>query len=156
MTRKVYKTAMGRTVDLGALLLQNEQVRAVGNMGVNAAGDLLDSTNRVIDQRNRQVQRQYKKQSNVNNQPVLNSSLAAKKAQEEANRRTVAKVEEDTKAVEQELDLDLARPETATKAETEPPKTGGLAAAIARSKEIKQELEKTRRQQEQEKGLRKI
>lgn len=63
MTRKVYKSAMGKTVDLGALILQNEQVRAVGNMGVNAAGDVVDSNNQVIDQRNRQVQRQYNKQT---------------------------------------------------------------------------------------------
>ncbi len=63
MTRKVYKTAMGKTVDLGALILQNEQVRAVGNMNVNAAGDLIDSNNQIIDNRNRQVQRQYNKQT---------------------------------------------------------------------------------------------
>jgi len=63
MTRKVYKSAMGKTVDLGSLILQNEQVRAVGNMGVNAVGDVVDSTNQVIDQRNRQVQRQYHRQN---------------------------------------------------------------------------------------------
>jgi hypothetical protein len=67
MTRKIYKTAMGKTVDMGALILQNEQVKAVGNMGVNAAGDLVDSTNQVIDTRTRQVQRQYKKQIDPNN-----------------------------------------------------------------------------------------
>jgi hypothetical protein len=67
MTRKVYKTAMGKTVDMGALILQNEQVRAVGNMGVNAAGDLVDSNNHVINQRNQQVQRQYNKQTNSTN-----------------------------------------------------------------------------------------
>jgi hypothetical protein len=64
MTRKIYKSAQGKTVDMGALILQNEQVRAVGNMGVNAAGDQVDSNNQVIDQRNRQVQRQYNKQTN--------------------------------------------------------------------------------------------
>ena len=64
MTKKVYKSAMGKIVDMGALILQNEQTRAVGNMGVNAAGDLVDSNNRVIDQRNRQVQRQYDRQIN--------------------------------------------------------------------------------------------
>jgi len=65
MTRKVYKSAMGKTVDLGALILQNEQTRAVGNMGVNAAGDLVDSNNKIIDARNRQVHRQYNKQTNT-------------------------------------------------------------------------------------------
>lgn len=68
MTRKVYKSAMGKTVDLGALILQNEKTKAVGNMGVNAAGAVVDSTNRVIDQRNRQVQRQYHRQQQE--QPV--------------------------------------------------------------------------------------
>jgi hypothetical protein len=34
--------------------------------------------------------------------------------------------------------------------------TGGLAAAIARNREIKQELEKTARQRVQEQGMRKI
>lgn len=63
MTQKIYKSAMGKKVDMGALILQNEQVRAVGNMGVNAAGDLVDSNNQVIDSRNRQVQRQYNKQT---------------------------------------------------------------------------------------------
>ena len=63
MTRKVYKSAMGKTVDLGSLILQNEQVRAVGKIVVNAAGDVVDSGNQVIDQRNRQVQRQYHRQN---------------------------------------------------------------------------------------------
>jgi hypothetical protein len=82
MTRKIYKSAMGKTVDLGALILQNEQVRAVGNMGVNAAGDVVDSTNQIIDQRNRQVQRQYKKQTNVSAGPVGTGTQSAKKMQQ--------------------------------------------------------------------------
>jgi hypothetical protein len=63
MTNKVYKTAMGKAVDIGALLLQNENVRAVGNMGVNARGDRIDSHNRVIDSKNNQIKRQNQRQS---------------------------------------------------------------------------------------------
>lgn len=70
MTSKVYKTAMGKTVDLGALLLQNEQVRAVGNMGVNAAGDLVDGSNQVINTRAKQVHRQYQRQTDDNTDTV--------------------------------------------------------------------------------------
>lgn len=73
MTNKVYKSAMGKTVDLGALILQNEQVRAVGNMGVNAAGDFVNESNKVIDARNKQVQRQYKRQTNNNSNPSKKS-----------------------------------------------------------------------------------
>ena len=71
MTRKVYRTAQGKMVDLGSLQLRNETVRAVGNMKVNARGDLIDSNNRAINSRNQQVDRQYRRQtSNVSNTPV--------------------------------------------------------------------------------------
>ena len=32
---KMYRSSQGKGIDLGALLLQNETVRAVGNMNVN-------------------------------------------------------------------------------------------------------------------------
>lgn len=63
MTKQIYKTAQGKAIDMGKLMLQNENVRAVGNMGVNARGDLLDSHNRVISRKNRQVNKQYNKQT---------------------------------------------------------------------------------------------
>ena len=44
----VHRTAMGRAVDMSALQAKNEKVRAVGNMGVNARGDTIDSNGRVI------------------------------------------------------------------------------------------------------------
>lgn len=43
-----YSTAQGRSVDMSALSMKNEKVRAVGNMRVNARGDLLDNQNRII------------------------------------------------------------------------------------------------------------
>ena len=33
-TRRTYRSSQGKSIDLGTLLLQNETVRAVGNMGV--------------------------------------------------------------------------------------------------------------------------
>jgi hypothetical protein len=62
MTKQVYRTAQGKTIDMGALLLQNENVRAVGNMNVNARGDLLDHQNRVITTKPAMVQQQYNQQ----------------------------------------------------------------------------------------------
>jgi hypothetical protein len=64
MTSKVYKTAQGKTVDMGRLALQNENVRAVGNMKVNARGDLVDDMNRVVSKKTEQVQKQYNNQTN--------------------------------------------------------------------------------------------
>ena len=62
MTQKVYTTATGKTLDMGSLILQNENVRAVGNMKVNARGDLVDDLNRVVEPKNQEVNRQYNKQ----------------------------------------------------------------------------------------------
>ena len=48
MKQKTYRTAQGRVVDLGAMIAQNETVRAVGNMNVNARGDIIDNQGRVL------------------------------------------------------------------------------------------------------------
>jgi glycine cleavage system H lipoate-binding protein len=63
MAGKIYKTAQGKTVDMGKLMLQHEKVRAVGNMKVNARGDMVDDMNRVISSKNDQVNKQYNKQT---------------------------------------------------------------------------------------------
>ena len=63
MTNNIYRTAQGKVVDMGRLTLQNEKVRAVGNMKVNARGDMVDDMNRVIRTKYEQVNKQYKKQT---------------------------------------------------------------------------------------------
>ena len=60
--KKVYRSSQGKSIDLGALLLQNENVRAVGNMGVNARGDRIDNKGKSIDSKVQQKKRQYNKQ----------------------------------------------------------------------------------------------
>lgn len=66
MTKQVYRTAQGKTVDMGALRLKNEQERAVGNMKVNARGDTLDDQGQVIDSRSQQVNRHYNREVSDN------------------------------------------------------------------------------------------
>lgn len=66
MTQSTYRSANGKNVDMGALRLRNEQVRAVGNMKVNARGDQVDDGNRVISTKPEQVQRQYQRQTQGN------------------------------------------------------------------------------------------
>ena len=146
MSNKIYRSAMGKPVDLGALLLQNEKVRAVGNMNVNARGDIIDNANRVVETKNRQVQRRYQKQTNVTNEPVATSVRSAKAQIEntEVDLTEFSDLPEDNDVVV----VKESAPET-------PPK-GGLAAAIARSREVKQELDKTPRQQAQSHGLKRI
>ena len=69
MTQRVYRSAQGKMVDLGALMLKNENVRAVSNQNVNARGDYIDSMNHPISPKNEQVNRSYR-QNNLNSDPV--------------------------------------------------------------------------------------
>jgi hypothetical protein len=57
-----YRTANGKTLDMRALALKNEQTRAVGNMKVNARGDMINDENRVVKSKTAQVQKQYNQQ----------------------------------------------------------------------------------------------
>jgi hypothetical protein len=62
MAGNVYRTANGKMLDMRALALKNEKVRAVGNMKVNARGDMINDDNRVIRSKNEMAQRQYNQQ----------------------------------------------------------------------------------------------
>jgi len=119
MTSRIYKTAQGKTVDLGALQLKNEGVRAVGSP-VNARGDLIDSHNRPIESRSSQVAKQYKKQiTNVSDGAVPTSKRNIKSN------------------VKESLDANtIVEPETENKDNT----TGslGIAGALAKAKSSKQ------------------
>jgi len=92
MAQKIYKSAMGRVVDIGALMLENENVRAVGNMNVNARGDTLDSADRVVEAKTKQVQKHYQKQSTNTSDmlPTTSTKVAKKQQAEKAKARTKA------------------------------------------------------------------
>lgn len=127
MTNKVYRTAQGKIVDLGAIQLRNENVRAVGNMDVNARGDRVDSQNRAIDSRTQQVSRQYKRQtSNVQNQSTRVSRAP--------DRQPAPQKSSPVTETLNEVSIDPSVVENLT---SEPP-TSGLAAAIARARQITQ------------------
>ena len=147
---KTYRTAKGQQLDIGSLLLQNENTRAVGNMGVNARGDKINSQGKVIKGRNEQMQAQYaqvhKQESLAKDQPVYTS---AKQAQEAALMQPKVQPKEKVEAVEPEV----VEEAVATPAK----KASGLAGAIAKARSVEQQEEKTARQQEQEKqGVKRI
>ena len=125
MTNKVYKTALGKVVDMGALILQNESIRAVGNMNVNARGDVLDGTDAVIDSKNSQIRRQNDRQvqTNVSDRPVHTSNKVAKQA------RT-----QELQVKETVLDIPTTEIVAPVETVTETPATSGLAAAMAKVK----------------------
>ncbi len=55
---KIVKSAQGKSVDIDSLRLQNETAIAVGNMNVNARGDVLGRGGKVVKTRE-QVMKDY-------------------------------------------------------------------------------------------------
>jgi hypothetical protein len=131
MTKKVYRTAQGKIVDLGALEVQNEHVRAVGNMKVNARGDKLDANGNVISTRSQQVNRNLNRTTNANAGPIPTSSRTQK---EDAAAMRAAEQEKIEKARAQRQAL---REQGAAPPVEQP--EAGLAAALARAAKITDE-----------------
>lgn len=132
MTKKVYRTAQGRVVDLGVLEAQNEHVRAVGNMKVNARGDKLDANGNIISTRSQQVNRNLSRATNAAAGSIPTSSRAQKEADAAAVRAAEQEKIEQARAQRQAL-----REQGATPPVAQP--EAGLAAAMARAAKITDE-----------------
>ena len=126
MSKKIYRTAQGRIVDFGALQAQNEQVRAVGNMQVNARGDKLDADGNVISTRAQQVNRNLNRTTNAAPGPIPTSTQAQKETDVAAIRAADQEKLEQARLQRQALRAQGAVPQV------EQPATG-LAAAMARA-----------------------
>jgi hypothetical protein len=133
MTTKVYRTAQGKIVDLGALQAQNEHVRAVGNMQVNARGDKIDANGQIISTRAQQVNRNLDRTTNTAPGPIPTSSQQAqKKADADAIRAA-----EQEKIEQARLHRQALREQGVAPPVEQP--AAGLAAAMARAAKIKEE-----------------
>lgn len=148
---KIYKSAMGKNVDIGALILQNETVRAVGNMKVNARGDLIDGNNQVIQTKQSQVQDDYRRQ----NKPTAKTRAEVAQPQEPAKLQTApqkAKVEKPeakitapavAQAVAEIAEENVDFPQDVQDDDVEVVKSNdqpqGLAAAIQKAREQKKQ-----------------
>lgn len=138
----IYRTAQGKSIDMNALILRNGSTRAVGNMGINAKGDMVDGNNRSIKKRKERVQRQYNEQVQTNTahrgnvrQEEVQTQAAPK--QPERKKSTVVKKPRDTK---QEADAATVAPVTEAPAATARPVPAartGLGAAIARARQVR-------------------
>jgi hypothetical protein len=132
MTTKVYTTAQGRKIDLGALQAQNENVRAVGNMQINARGDRIDPNGEIIATRAQQVNRSLDRTTNTAPGPIPTSSQAVKKEDAAASRAA-----EQEKIEQARLQRQALREQGAAPPVDQP--TAGLAAAMARAAKITEE-----------------
>jgi hypothetical protein len=171
-------------------------------MNVNARGDVLDSANRVVETKNRQVAKHYQRQIAAPANHLPTTSTQAAKKQQSLRKAAKEKVAKDTPApaksraakvvnesvldvynderlvsnydkiqaaedvpdiesMDELTEFEAAIPELTEDPVVVPEKVavprGGLAAAIARTQSVKQELMKTPRQLAQNKpGVNKI
>jgi hypothetical protein len=57
--KKMYRTMQGRMVDIDQLRAANESVQAVGNMNVNARGDVLGANGQVVTPKAQVIRKYY-------------------------------------------------------------------------------------------------
>jgi hypothetical protein len=153
MANKIYRSALGKPVDMGALLIKNEAVRAVGNMSVNARGDKINKTNETTVSRTNQVNNNYRKQirNQIIDEPVIPSTQTSNKIIDDADEIEGL----DSPWVETEQVEDDVAQTNSTPPEKK--KSSGLASAIAKAREIEQKKLQTPREESRSKtGVKKI
>ncbi len=138
---KTYKTAMGKTIDMRSMSMANEKIRAVGNMSVNARGDLIDSHNNIVKTRQQQLAEQYSSQTKKQNRPGTAQKPQAEKTPIPAKESKSEPVPAATAEEPVDFPDDVAQDDVEViKEEPAPVKpASGLAAAIAKTKETKKQ-----------------
>lgn len=143
----IYRTAQGKSIDMNALILKNGSTRAVGNMGINAKGDIVDGNNSPVKKRKDRIQKQYNRQvqaaptsirSNVSDGEVQETAAPPKTERRKSQQVKKPKTETSAAAKVQEATPAATTAATPAPAPAAAPKTG-LGAAIARAREIRKD-----------------
>lgn len=74
---KIYRTMQGKRIDVDAFLAQNEMTQAVGNMNVNARGDVLGAGGKIVKTREQVMAEYYRDNPKaVKDTPLAQNALA--------------------------------------------------------------------------------
>ena len=80
--KRMYRTMQGRMVDIEKLRAANETVQAVGNMNVNARGDVLGPNGTIVTPKSEVIQKYYEQpKGRVDDTPARNKQTPAIKVQ---------------------------------------------------------------------------
>jgi hypothetical protein len=78
--KRMYRTMQGRMVDIEKLRAANESVQAVGNMNVNARGDVLGASGQVVTPKEQIIKKYYEQPKGmVSDTPSRGKSMPAPK-----------------------------------------------------------------------------
>jgi hypothetical protein len=87
--KRMYRTMQGRMVDIEKLRSANESVQAVGNMNVNARGDVLGSSGQVVTSKAEVIKKYYEQpKGKVSEGPASTKQKPAQQPQVEAKAAT--------------------------------------------------------------------
>ena len=80
--KRMYRTMQGRMVDIEKLRAANESVQAVGNMNVNARGDVLGASGQVVTPKEQIIKKYYEQPKGmVSDTPSRGKPMPAPKAE---------------------------------------------------------------------------
>jgi len=78
--KRMYRTMQGRMVDIEKLRATNENVRAIGNMNVNAKGDILGPSGRIVESKADIITKYYEQpKGKVDDTPIKRKPLQDRK-----------------------------------------------------------------------------
>ena len=93
--KKLYRTMQGRMVDIDKLRAANESVQAVGNMNVNARGDVIGQGGRIVKTKDAVMKDYYQTPKGVAQDTVSREQTQpAPKAQPQVMNPTVKQIQE--------------------------------------------------------------
>jgi hypothetical protein len=115
--KRMYRTMQGRMVDIEKLRTANESVRAVGNMNVNARGDVLGPGGTIITPKSEVIAKYYEQpRGKVDETVVKRTPTAPKKVAPVSKTMTpVAKKTENVTTVFKPKVTEVKKEETAKK-----------------------------------------
>ncbi len=130
--KRMYRTMQGRMVDIEKLRAANESVQAVGNMNVNARGDVLGAGGKIITSK-AQVMKQYyeKPKGMVDDTPSRSKPTPAPRveAKKTVQKMTPVSTPAPQKAVTPKAKVE-SKPVEAFKPKTESTAKKGIDAAL--------------------------
>jgi outer membrane biosynthesis protein TonB len=115
--KKMYRTMQGRMIDIEKLRAANESVQAVGNMNVNARGDVLGAGGQVVTPKETIISKYYEQPKGmVDDTPIKSKPTSAPTAEPV---KTIQKI---TPVAKKEVKKTQPKPESVVepKVEAEP------------------------------------
>lgn len=103
----IYRTAQGKMIDMAALAAKNERTRAVGNLKVNARGDVIDRDGNIVQSVNEKINDQYAKTVGSRSAQVIGSKKNVASPAKNINQVPTTQLTDVERELEENFDDDI-------------------------------------------------